>query len=228
MTIMIFDPEPVSPFHDVSVLHRLVVNEDPEDGLDIEHPLGCVAETGEWDNGLAYVSYDCAVAWHIDGVGLDYEYRHAFDESEPTSWSRHAEPLLPGVYTCWVETVKYHCWDCLGGYEYDSTLWVEPQKALTARPNLLEGSAVWITQLDADGNPTGERHPLGYTWPEQSDREFRQEREGRLRTHWYLTVCLDCGPPFLPQPFRDETKRDEWAAAHATTGHRIELREEWA
>jgi hypothetical protein len=48
-----------------------------------------------------------------------------------------------------------------------------------------------------------------------------------VRTHWYLAVCQDC-EPILPQPFRDETERDEWAAAHATTGHRVELREEWA
>ena len=200
MGIFDFDPEPAGPFHDTSVLHRLIVHDDPEDGFDIEHPPGCVAETGEWDNGLAYVSYDCDVAWHIDGVGIDYTYRHAFDDPDLPHWSR--EPLLPGVYTCWVETVNYQCWDCLGGYEYDSTLWVEPQKALTVGPDIVEAIGRYIDEMRT-------RYRLSGT------------------THWYLALCLDCGPPFLPQPFRDETEREIWTAAHASTGHRVELSEEW-
>lgn len=42
---------------------------------------------------------------------------------------------------------------------------------------------------------------------------------------WYLAVCRDCRP-VLPQPFRDEAERDEWAQAHRTTGHTVELTEE--
>jgi hypothetical protein len=60
---------------------------------------------------------------------------------------------------------------------------------------------------------------------EQTEREFKQERENQLRTHWYLAVCVDCPQT---QPFRNEIQREEWADGHATTGHRIELREVWA
>lgn len=39
---------------------------------------------------------------------------------------------------------------------------------------------------------------------------------------WHLALCRDC-TPHLPQPFRDETQRDEWATAHRNgTGHRVE------
>jgi hypothetical protein len=38
---------------------------------------------------------------------------------------------------------------------------------------------------------------------------------------FYLAICQDC-TPILPQPFSDETERDQWLAAHAGgTGHRV-------
>jgi hypothetical protein len=38
---------------------------------------------------------------------------------------------------------------------------------------------------------------------------------------FYLAICQDC-TPILPQPFFDETKRDQWLAAHVSgTGHRV-------
>ncbi|AXH45147.1 hypothetical protein SEA_BISKIT_49 [Gordonia phage Biskit] len=44
--------------------------------------------------------------------------------------------------------------------------------------------------------------------------------------NYFLADCLDCEPS-LPLPFEDESKRDEWAKAHAkTTHHRVELKEE--
>lgn len=46
-----------------------------------------------------------------------------------------------------------------------------------------------------------------------------------MKTH-YLARCLDCTPT-RPLPFEDESKRDEWAKAHAkSTKHRVALGED--
>jgi len=37
---------------------------------------------------------------------------------------------------------------------------------------------------------------------------------------FYVALCVEC-KPLLTQPFYDESKRDEWAAAHAAIGHVI-------
>ena len=125
--------DPPGPFHDISEPHRLVVEEHPEDGFTILHPQSCEVEIHEYpaDGGpteqWTWTDYQCMVSWHVGGA--DFQgYRHAFDD--PTPWNQHDDPLLPGIYRCWVEVVKYRCWDAWGGYEYDSVLHVEPQAAI--------------------------------------------------------------------------------------------------
>jgi hypothetical protein len=98
------------------------------------------------------------VSWHVDGCGVDDTYRHAFDEPDLPGW-QHREPLLPGIYRCWVEVVKHRVWDAWGGYEYDSVLHVEPQAALPVGPGW--GKAYWA-KLDNEDRPTGDRIPLGW------------------------------------------------------------------
>jgi hypothetical protein len=149
--------DPPGPFHDISELHRLEVGEDPEDGFTILHPNACEVEIHEY-GGFTWTDHQCMVSWHVDGCGVDDTYRHAFDEPDLPGW-QHREPLLPGIYTCWVEVVKYRCWDAWGGYEYDSVLHVEPQAAIDVGPSW--GKVYW-TKLNKDGRPTSERHYLGW------------------------------------------------------------------
>jgi hypothetical protein len=66
--------------------------------------------------------------------------------------------------------------------------------------------SVFARELDEAGNPIGEWRCISGTC-------------------WYLATCVDC-VPILPQPFRDRAERDEWAGAHATTGHRVRLHEQ--
>ena len=43
---------------------------------------------------------------------------------------------------------------------------------------------------------------------------------------YYLATCRDCEPQ-RPMPFEDESKRDEWAKAHAkSTKHAVALGED--
>jgi hypothetical protein len=157
MTSLDLGVDPPGPFHDVSALHRLVVGEDPEDSFEILHRPECEVQIQEYE-GFTWTDYQCMVSWHVDGCGVGDTYRHAFDEPDLPGW-QHREPLLPGVYTCWVEVVKYRCWDAWGGYEYDSVLHVEPQAAIDAGPGW--GKVYW-TKLNKDGRPTAERQYLGW------------------------------------------------------------------
>ena len=176
MTSLDFGIAATGPFHDTSELHRLEVHEDPEDGFTVLHPPSCEVVIHEYPADgspveWTWTDYQCMVSWHVDGVGFD-GYRHGFDDpprcvrspvgwpsSMPTPWHADDEPLLPGIYTCWVEVVKHRVFDAWGGYEYDSVLHVEPQLALPVGPGW--GKAYW-TKLDDEGQPTGDRSYLGW------------------------------------------------------------------
>lgn len=76
--------------------HRLFVWDHPDDGMHVIHPDSCKREHCQWDDGTPYVVYLCPVQWHLDALGPDYLFRHAFDDPYPGDWR---EPLLPGIYT---------------------------------------------------------------------------------------------------------------------------------
>lgn len=115
----------------VSEPHRLIVHEHPEDGFEILHPDSCDRYEGNWPNGLHFVNYDCAVAAEWDVI--DYAIFHGFADDETYRFTEQYV-LLPGVYTLRVEIIKYRSFDAWGGYEYDSTVWIDPQAALPSRP----------------------------------------------------------------------------------------------
>jgi hypothetical protein len=82
----------------------------------------------------------------------------------------------------------------------------EVQVAIDPVGGLSDVTSVFARELDEAGNPISEWRCVSGTC-------------------WYLATCLDC-MPILPQPFRDKSERDEWAGAHATTGHRVRLHEQ--
>jgi hypothetical protein len=155
------------------------MHEHPEEGYDVLHPAGCESETVDWGDGIKSVSYDCDVAWHIDSVGLDNDYIHAFDEVWSSPIVSEPERLLPGIYRTWVEVEEYRCWDCWGGYEYDSFLHAEPQRAITTGPNLVEGIRFRISELKAEyrlGGRTCWSGPLPRLSADAADAILRRAR----------------------------------------------------
>lgn len=120
----------------VSEPHRLIVHEHPEDGFEILHPDSCLRrdfteETESGDPVATYVAWDCAVAWHVDSVGLDWTLWHGFNPDDEAYRFTEKYVLLPGTYTLRVEVVKTYAYE-FGAYEYDSIVWVEPQAAITS------------------------------------------------------------------------------------------------
>lgn len=80
--------------------HILVVPEDPEDPLAIEHPDTCPT----YFRQPGVEAYECGVAYHEEATGIDWWFAHEDDDQAD---SPYVTKLAPGTYRIepWSEQV---------------------------------------------------------------------------------------------------------------------------
>lgn len=91
--------------------HFLIVHEEPDDGMDIEHPDGCPRR----DVDGMYEQYECGVGQVVDQIGFAHYFRRdpadTWDDTEYVNVGRH-----PIDY--WTETTRNYS----GADEFDCGL----------------------------------------------------------------------------------------------------------
>lgn len=85
--------------------HALVVEDEVDDGLHVEHTHACLDQWGD---------VGCDVDWNEEWVGLD----SFFHRADTKGGEKTTDGLIPGRY--WVEawSSEYHCY-AYGTTEYD-------------------------------------------------------------------------------------------------------------
>ncbi len=95
--------------------HFLIVHEEPDDGLEVEHPDDCSRR--DWDG--MYWTYVCEVGIEEDNTGLDYYFHH---HQEPTKGSLQKDseyvPVGRHPIEYWSETHRIQ----YGAKEFDCGL----------------------------------------------------------------------------------------------------------
>jgi hypothetical protein len=93
--------------------HFLIVHEEPDDGMDVEHPADCPTTT-IYDGHV--LIHTCEVGRHVEAAGLDV----FFHRDTPHPHARgDSEQVSPGRWPIevWSERTRYP-----GGWEYDGGL----------------------------------------------------------------------------------------------------------
>jgi hypothetical protein len=93
--------------------HFLIVHEEPDDGMDVEHPADCPTDT---IYGGDVQIHTCGVGRHADEFGLDMFFHR--DEPHPHAFG-YSQLVAPGRWP--IEMWAERTWTELG-WEYDAGL----------------------------------------------------------------------------------------------------------